>query len=336
MSLHVLVHAARRPLRSICWRNASTAAGNALKSSPEGLHTLRALLRECTYLPDPYARKYLSQHILSRFRAYNLKNKDVVDAAWEARLQTQRQAAQSALNQLRRASRGAWQPLMKALLLAYGRIGKRRWDLMRPLLPAEGQDGNSAGKARTDNIVDEDGEKALPSLTPQLRALLLSHARAEPPTLTRLNPHVKKMEPDVPELNSWLRPMPQKRVRNLTKRWYRSLLERVLPPLPKDEWERLKGLAEGKVEEGVVMERRSRKVEEVGAGAGVSTALQTIVAGGRAPVIQPQRDFHRITPRLMRNMWVQVFKQCPMMEWDGEGKRWVVIWGEHALGGRVM
>jgi hypothetical protein len=64
---------------SISRRHASTTtANNGLKSSQEVLHTLRALLRECTYLPDAQARSHLSQHILSRFRAYTLKEK-VVD-----------------------------------------------------------------------------------------------------------------------------------------------------------------------------------------------------------------------------------------------------------------
>lgn len=204
---------------------------------------------------------------------------------------------------------------------------------MRPLLPAEGQDGKGAGKARTDNTRYE--KKPLPSLTPQLHALIQSHVRAAPPTLTRPNPQARKLEPDVPKLNSWLRPMPQSRVRNLTKRWYRDVLERVLPPLPREDWERLRNLAQGKVEEGIVVQRRASKVEELD-DQGVSTALEAIIAGGRAPVDRLQRDVHRITPRFMRKLWAEVFKQCPMMEWDGEEKRWSVIWGEHALSGRTV
>lgn len=335
----VFVHVARRPLNRALLRldgrrSASTASENALETSPNWTHTLRALLRECTYLPDPHARAYLAQHILSRFRSYQLKKeKSVVDAALQARLQTQHQTAQSALNQLRRANQGEREPLMKALLLSYGRTGKLRWELMRPLLPAEGQDGKGACKPRTANSKSEDGEKPLPSLTPQLHALLLSHARADPPTLTRLNPQVKRLVPDVPELNSWLRPMPQSRVRNLTKRWYRGLLERVLPPLPKEEWERLRKLAQGQLEEGTIAQRRSRQVAAFDR-RGASTELKAIITGGRVPVDSSPKDIHRITPRFMRKLWVQVFKQCPMMEWDGDARRWIVVWGEHALNGK--
>lgn len=200
---------------------------------------------------------------------------------------------------------------------------------MRPLLPVEGQDGKGAGRARIGRM--EEGEKEpLPSLTPQMHALLLSHTRAEPPTLTRRNPSVKNLTPDVPKLNSWLRPMPQSRVRNLTKKWYRDVLERVLPPLPKEEWERLRSLARGKDVDDVTVKRRS-KMEELEAGSGVSIALRSIVAGGRVPSRKPGRDVHRITPRLMRRLWTKVFVQCPLMEWDGEKERWITIWGEHAM-----
>jgi hypothetical protein len=307
----------------------TTTANNGLKSSQEVLHTLRALLRECTYLPDAQARSYLFQHILSRFRAYTLKEK-VVDPI---RLQSQQQTAQSALNQLRRANQGERHPLLKVLLLTYGRIGKRRWDLMRPLLPAEGQDGKGASQARTADMTEEgngDEEKPLPSLTPQLHALLSSHAKAEPPTLTRLNPHQKKLQPDVPEVNSWLRPMPKSRVRNLTKKWYRSVLERVLPPLPREEWEMLWSLARGKLDGDVVVKRRKRTGESVNE-RGASAALEAIVAGGKVPAERVGRDTHLITPRSMQRMWAKVFVQCAMMEWDGEKERWVVTWGEHAL-----
>lgn len=244
------------------------------------------------------------------------------------RLRNQHQAAQSALNQLRRANQGEWQPLMKVMLLTYGRIGKRRWDLMRPLLPAEGQNGEGAGKARsTSTAVDE--KKPLPSLTPQLHALLLSHTRAEPPTLTRRNPTLKNLTPDVPALNSWMRPMPQSRVRNLTKKWYRDALERVLPPLPKDEWERLRGLAKGEIVEDMIVKRRSSVLQHED-GQGVSHVLEAVVAGGRVPTQRVERDIHRITPRFMRRVWQKVFVQCPLMDWDGNKERWTVVWGEYA------
>lgn len=35
------------------------------------LHIFRALLRQCTYLPDPAARQYMHRHIVSRFRDYH-------------------------------------------------------------------------------------------------------------------------------------------------------------------------------------------------------------------------------------------------------------------------
>lgn len=333
MSLRAPSNVLKKHFYSISRRNVSTATSNHdLNSSQQAIHTLRDLLRECSYLPDPQARYYLPRHIITRYRANKLKNeeKDASDPAWQLRLTTQQQSAQSALNQLRRANQGDVKPLLKVLLLTYGRIGKRRWDLMKPLLPVEGQDGEGAGEARTSTtILEENGKKPLPSLTPQLHALLLSHALTRPPSLTRPTPSVKKLKPNVPELNSWLRPMPQSRVRNLTKKWYRSLLERVSPPLPKDEWERLRDLARGKVVHNMLVERRPMMGQNVNEHS-TSSALEAIVARGKIPNPAEPRRVHNITPRFMQRLWAKVFMQSAMMEWDDEKKKWTVVWGEHA------
>ena len=37
--------------------------------------------------------------------------------------------------------------------------------------------------------------------------------------------------------------------------------------------------------------------------------------------------YHNITPRFMRRMLLQVWKQCPMMEWNNQSKKWDVKWG---------
>jgi hypothetical protein len=36
---------------------------------------------------------------------------------------------------------------------------------------------------------------------------------------------------------------------------------------------------------------------------------------------------HRITPRFMRHLWTAIFKTCPMLQQDGQERKWNVVWG---------
>ena len=174
------------------------------------------------------------------------------DDAVEERLNRVMRRARQALYQIRRANEGERDMMLKVLLLAYGRTGRRRRELMRPLLPVEQQadmleskvTADRDGTVRHDTEPSEDRDKAtaskvvahselntnasaskagddhrsqLPELTPQSRALAESQIRASPPDITRRNP--RHLKPQVPALNSWLRPMPQVRVKNMTKAW---------------------------------------------------------------------------------------------------------------------
>ena len=170
-------------------------------------------------------------------------------------------------------------------------------------------------------------------LTPQLRALLRSQIQTSPPGLTRPNP--RRLQPDIPTLNSWLRPMPQNRIKNMRQKHYALLLERTLPPLPTDEWYRLRDLASGKARvESVIPRRKSSSTinanhdrHELRDG-----ALETVMQYSKVPKnVFGNRDAHTITPRFMRRLYAQVFSQCPLMEWDAGREQWKVIWGERAL-----
>lgn len=99
-------------------------------------HLLRGILRECSYLPDPYAREWVKRYTISRFRTYGFK-------AWKAsqagaglgpRLDAKRKEARTWLTYLKRANEGERQCLRRVLLMTFGRIGKRRNELLLPLL----------------------------------------------------------------------------------------------------------------------------------------------------------------------------------------------------------
>lgn len=246
---------------------------------------LRAILRECTYLPDLQSRQYLSQYALARFRTYGYKAwKHRDDDTFGARLQRQRRKARQAFYQLRRANEGDRRPLLKALFMTYGRIGKRRIELMRPLMPAAGREAierimaGDEERTHVEAIVDTEPAKIRGGAQPfrstkgnddaenmatvQTSGVALQEARDELPCLSPElyalalsqsqsdidgRPLLKpqRLKPQIPELNSHFRPMPKSRVKNMTKKWYADILGRIRPPLPDEQWTALYDLACG-------------------------------------------------------------------------------------------
>ncbi|KAI6921779.1 hypothetical protein KC355_g17136, partial [Hortaea werneckii] len=299
-------------------------------------------------------RHWVRQYAIGRFREDGFK-------AWQRRehpthggyVQRKLQTIQHGIRLLARANDGERRPLLKVLLMTYGRVGRRRRELLGPLLsarPHQAVEVESMGEtAHDEERLDDTGKTAadtlststkppgarevnhgswtyyVPDFTPQLQALLQSQLKHPPPHLTR--PLLRRMAPRLEELNSWKRPMPLNRVKNQAKDWYASTLARVHPPLPTQEWYRLRDLASGAQSEPRVS-RRKRVGEK--AAAGEETILFRL---SEPPPTDSRRDAHAITPRYMKRMWATVFAQCPVMEWEGESEKWKVTWGEHALHG---
>jgi hypothetical protein len=175
-------------------------------------------------------------------------------------------------------------------------------------------------------------------LTPQFRALLNSQIRVKPPDTVRSNP--KRIEPIIPELNSWHRPMPQKRIRNARHKQYAMLLERVQVPLPTEEWERLRDLALGKVSPEQPFPRRRNLEVSLSADETADetrqeregSALEMVARYGRPPKKAIKKGTGReFTPRSMQRLYAEVFSQCPLLEWNNATKDWKVTWGFQVL-----
>ena len=153
-------------------------------------------------------------------------------------------------------------------------------------------------------------------------------------TLVRKNPSDRNLRPRIPKLNAWFRPMPQKRIKNLTAEWYAGLLDRVAPPLPSDEWERLRDLALGRTrEEAHTRQRRTRArailgsdEEEEGDAFHYTWQREEMVRK-----LDFAREGHSLTARRMQRSWAEVFAQCPRMEWDSSRMVWKVEWGSEVL-----
>lgn len=324
---------------------------------------LRALLRECSYLPDSFVRQRVKEQIRDSFRSYDIRllHPHISSAAQE-RLAKKLRDGRRALSQLQRAAGGDQWRLQRVLFMAYGRIGKRRRELLKPLLPlsrpqelrmrsqiqkegSHSQDEAQAEAFSGPNI--RASGRAIPhptyhptappiskyqphTLPPQLSSLLQSQIQYGPPPLTRSNP--RRLQAIVPELNTWLRPMPQKRVKNIRKKHYADLLDRALPPLPPHEWNQLRDLACGQTKVELPKQRRRVAVSNSTHEANISGALDMVVRCGTIPHrFSKQHPVGAMNARTMRRLYAKVFSQCPLMRYDEDQKKWLVAWGEQAM-----
>lgn len=243
-------------------------------------HLLRALLRECTYLPDAAARSYFRQHVLARFREYHPPSSRNTSTwppekhklakyshdALPQRLQALLRQARKGLSLLRHANEGEMEPLLRVLSYTYSRSGKRRHEMMQSLLlPDVPTDSDALAALREQHapstsvskhrvtdippvfdppkIKDSTIQYTLSNRFSKLKALLESqrHQRFVRDSANR-SP-VRSLVLKIPERNVWERPMPRKREKNMVIEWYARLLASAFPPLPEHAWMRLRDLA---------------------------------------------------------------------------------------------
>lgn len=290
------------------------------------LHLYRALLRECTYLPDSQARTYLRGHVIRSYRNYlprNEKSRKEIGLPRQAALLSR---GRKGLSVLRRANEGYIRPLQKVLCLTYGRKGKRRRELMDKLMQEDDPPDREAVEALSGNHVYTRSWKP-PSV---VKALLISQAK-NGEHLDRLvtGPIKLSPRPTVPEKNSWGRQMPEKRVKNLMRKWYAKQADRLLPPLPEAEYERLHALSDGKIGENEgPIRRRKQPVDRA--------AETTQVVSEKLLLEGPQKSMtfeayvqgrpHHLTSRLLQRIWLNIFHHVPMMTWDPARRQWEVKW----------
>ena len=288
------------------------------------LHIFRALLRQCTYLPDRVARQYMHGHIVSRFRDYHPRNTLPLASRQHksTTLVSQRtpylfRTARRGLILLRRANDGHMRHLGKILAMTYGRIGKRRhqllYDLKIPDVPVD--------QFAVEKLLGP-GNQAVPHPSKLLMALAKSQANRKITHLSRSN--TPRSNPGIPEENSWGRPIPIRRVRNMKRRWYAETLDRIMPPLPEAEWKELLLRASGQLPwEGPVTRRKWT--------GGPDDEGQTHLVGEKVKSAERHAcsNPHKVTHNYMRRFWAKIAAQCPLMKPNAQMKSgWEVVWGD--------
>jgi len=280
-------------------------------------HLFRALLRQASYLPDEASRQYFQGHIIHRFRADWPRKKA---SGKTQRLVPKRRTnehmaeARQCVKFLINANHGSRSHMQKVLEMTYGRRGKRKHELLKELMPKQPIPVDETALQELADVLESDRSSPNvkePRLTEKMVALIRSQKTQKDQMFTK--PNLKSTKPDIPEINSWGRPFPRNRAKNIRKRWYKETLERLMPPLPKEEWHRLKDLALGKVPWEGLPKRRVPSPRE-----------HAPMVGRNDNVTQ---SWHTFTQRYMRRMWEDVFQQCPLMEWDKALSRWKVTWG---------
>jgi hypothetical protein len=286
------------------------------------VHLFRALLRECTYLPDARARSYMHDYVLRSFRSRLPRVK-----AWRKELSLKDQVrllrrGRKYLSLLSRANEGYLDPLERVLMMTYGRIGKRRRELMANLMRIEPPSNHEA--------VEQLFRSETPPGPRKLPAKLHEIARSQNAHRQYLDKFSAKFQlvSGIPKTNRWGKPMPASRVKNLTHRWSVKQLQQIYPPLPANEYQDLQSLASGEAKWQGPVPRRVR-AQSVDAAVN-KTALDKVCADG------PPRGItfamyvngrpHQITARLMRRLWTTILRHVPVLSWNHETEKWMVTW----------
>lgn len=280
----------------------------------EALHLFRGLLRAASYLPDEFARTYIHDHIIYRFRnaAQITPNRLLI-----ARRETRR---------LQRAAEGDIKPLLLTLNMTYGRAGKRRRELVNRLY------GPDAALYKEDIEATRTASQNPPSTAvfegrTRFEQVICSQSRHHPSEALRNK--IRDVKPIIPKGGTWDRPLPLKRQANIKKRFLAATLDKVLPPMPQGYWNRLRDLAMGVIPFQPPPPRRksARSLSDNELTGSETTMLQLPLLNQHS--IVPGRDpRHRITPRFMRRMWAIVWANSNVMLASEEGQeRWDIIWG---------
>ncbi|KAH8879188.1 hypothetical protein GQ53DRAFT_45518 [Thozetella sp. PMI_491] len=324
----------------------------SLPARAEVLHAYRHLLREASYLPL-VARPFITdrvKHLFRRHRSTNNPEKYI-------------RSAQHGHRYLRAATTGSLDRLRTILLHVFARTGRRRRALISQFVrlePAADSDAleeqmrsaavnfGAGKKARKADWLDKwDVEK--------LKALMKSQAsrgmRNTPNAV--IEPGQVNLERRIPKENIWGRPMSPAVTRTKQLKVWRDMIPKVLPPLPRGEWELLRDLASGKrpIQEWQLPRRRTpvattaaRKLQKDGGAwrweayasqptskveRGRSRRLKAMsgLHDDTSPNPSPPIGHHEYTPRTLIHLYRDIWAMTAIMDKKSDGRGWNITWG---------
>ncbi|KAH8846458.1 hypothetical protein MCOR27_003668 [Pyricularia oryzae] len=328
------------------------------------LHLYRHLLREASYLP-PVIRPCFTERIVSKFRQHQHDPEPTA----RIRKTTQR------LRTMRAAVAGDLKSLEKVIQTGFGRTGFRRRQLLSDFLPREPPPdstalqqfldwkfGNGPPPAHLMKFRARSSQKMLPYDwldswdTDKLAALLKAQSQVpDLPNNNTVGARQLDVYRDVPKRSGFGRPFPGRTARTKVKKAWKILAEKLLPPVPEEEWNVLRDLAHGKdMARGQVLPRRpvaglsedinlelakqswdmenyllqpARWVDRK------SSRRRVLFTGIPQPNdelgFSPEGLSSKMTTRNMRRIYATVWRMTPFMEKkDAPGARWNVKFGQ--------
>lgn len=256
-------------------------------------------------------------------RRLSAKHQERLNAANLEKQKKLQKTARNILSLIRRANQGYQLPLDKILMLAYGRIGAKKYTLLSEIVP-NGRGGNKVFNSSADIEKYLEEKKKEPTgdnwqLPEVLQALIKSQrndsfARSAHGKRFRAGDSIK-----IPTLNSWMKPLPECRLENIRKRILNKSKFAALPPADPAEVNILRGLIDG-------TEPWKPPVRRVNVSpTAKKSALESLIHDGPQGGLSFKRAYingrpHRLTRRFMRNIWKKVYRLMPVQGINLEGR----------------
>lgn len=234
----------------------------------------RNLLIEARLLIDPEARQIIPNEIRRRFE----RNKEVNDPK---RINHLLREGRHKLNTFTRANHGDKKIILNILEHTYGQRGRLRHKRLVPYVEHEREGG--------EELIPGTPRSILPTLSPKLVELFKVN-----------NIDIAKLVSDLPTPEH--KALDYRRRANLVWRRYRKGIDKCKTPISRDEWETLRGMADGSIGLEVPSSARAR----------------------RAP--PRSTHVHEMTPRLIRRIYAEFLEDIPYEIEDEQGFR--LEWGK--------
>ncbi len=260
--------------------------------------------------------------------------------------------ARTVTRMLEKANNGDLEAFSKILMYVHGRQGARKRLLLKELLQKEESSIPKDDAALRDLIAHPRGPEALEYQaggkffefikSQQANQLAVKHKGV-----------IRRVRPWIPSSNIWMRPMPLKRQAGLRRRWLAETLEKILPPIPHQEWHRLADLAIGVLPLDDPPPRRAAPVRDFHEqwSSDPKDVLNCLVKRPSDPDIKTdyiklgpdgalyanmdtnreklERESKReVTPRSIRRTYAAIWNMTATMYQEGEPKKWIVKWGK--------
>ncbi|KAF5861384.1 hypothetical protein ETB97_000347 [Aspergillus alliaceus] len=288
----------------------------------------RAILRECSYLPDPVAKSYMHDYVVRRFRRYVIDERRPWIKYDLERLIMLFDESKETLSLLKRANQGFIKPLEKVIRMAYGRKGKRRKELLYALISPDIPADTMAVQQILQRPEPYGDDWKPPSIVIELLKSQQNNG-----ILSQLGVRqVKDLNPVIPKKVISGDGVAKSRRRNIRKEWYNDVLDHLLPPLPEPDLSTLEGLMSGEIPWSPPRERKTVNLSnrQKRARGAEREHLRKLLESGPAKG-QTFREYakgrpHIITRRLMQRLWRRTMCLIPRMDWDDVAKKHYFTW----------